>query len=53
MSKVIVLGAGMIGSAIAIDLSKNHTVTLTDVNQTTLEKHLNLKIVIKGSTVKI
>ncbi len=38
MSKVIVLGAGMVGSAIAIDMIKNHTVTLTDINQITLNK---------------
>jgi lysine 6-dehydrogenase len=33
MSSVIVLGAGMVGSAIAIDLSKNHQVTLTDLSE--------------------
>mgnify|MGYP006133873651 FL=1 len=32
MSKVIVLGAGMVGSAMAIDMSKIHDVLLTDVN---------------------
>ena len=32
MSNIIVLGAGMVGSAIAIDLSKDHRVTLTDLN---------------------
>ncbi len=32
MSNIIVLGAGMVGSAIAIDLVKNHKVTLTDLN---------------------
>src|SRR3990172_2898643 len=32
MSNIIVLGAGMVGSAMAIDLSKNHKVTLTDLN---------------------
>jgi len=26
MSKIIVLGAGMVGSAIAIGLAKNHTI---------------------------
>jgi len=32
MSKIIILGSGMVGSAIAIDLSVNHTVTLTDLD---------------------
>jgi lysine 6-dehydrogenase len=31
MSKVIVLGAGMVGSAMAIDMAKKHDVTLTDI----------------------
>lgn len=38
MHSIIVLGAGMVGSAIAIDLAKKHKVTLTDVNQNVLEK---------------
>ena len=33
MSKIIVLGAGMVGSAMAIDLSELHNVTLTDLNE--------------------
>ena len=37
MSKIIVLGAGMVGSAMAIDLAKKHEVTLTDVNTSTLQ----------------
>ena len=37
MSKVIVIGAGMVGSAMAIDMAKNHQVTLTDINLTVLE----------------
>ncbi|HEX7414170.1 MAG TPA: saccharopine dehydrogenase C-terminal domain-containing protein [Bacteroidia bacterium] len=32
MSNIIVLGAGMVGSAMAIDLAKKHKVTLTDLN---------------------
>lgn len=32
MSSIIVLGAGMVGSAMAIDLSKKHQVTLTDLS---------------------
>ncbi len=38
MSKVIVLGAGMVGSAMAIDMAKNHEVTLTDINQGALDR---------------
>ena len=38
MSNIIVLGAGMVGSAMAIDLSKKHNVTLTDLQQTVLDK---------------
>ncbi len=38
MSNVIVLGAGMVGSAMAIDMAKNHRVTLTDLNQDLLDK---------------
>jgi saccharopine dehydrogenase-like NADP-dependent oxidoreductase len=38
MSNVIVLGAGMVGSAIAIDMAKNHKVTITDVNIQVLER---------------
>lgn len=40
MSKIIVLGAGMVGSAMAIDLVKNHEVTLTDVSSAALDKAL-------------
>ncbi len=38
MSNIIVLGAGMVGSAMAIDLAKKHQVTLTDVNNSVLER---------------
>ena len=39
MSKsIIVLGAGLVGSAIAIDLSKKHNVTSVDINQEALDK---------------
>ena len=37
MNNIIVLGAGMVGSAMAIDMTKRHNVTLTDVNQKTLD----------------
>jgi saccharopine dehydrogenase-like NADP-dependent oxidoreductase len=38
MSKVIVLGAGMVGSAMAIDMAKKHQVTLTDLSKVVLSK---------------
>lgn len=38
MNNIIVLGAGMVGSAMAIDLVKSHKVTLTDYNKNTLDK---------------
>lgn len=38
MSKIIVLGAGMVGSAMAIDLAKQHRVSLTDINPEALQK---------------
>jgi saccharopine dehydrogenase-like NADP-dependent oxidoreductase len=38
MSKVIVLGAGMVGSAMAIDLASKHEVTVTDISRQVLEK---------------
>lgn len=38
MNKIIVLGAGMVGSAIAIDLVKRHDVTVSDLNEDALQK---------------
>ncbi len=38
MSKVVVLGCGMVGSAIAIDLARKHEVTVTDVNASAFDK---------------
>lgn len=38
MASIIVLGAGMVGSTIAIDLSSKHKVTLADLNQLVLDK---------------
>ena len=38
MKNIIVLGAGMVGSTMAIDLTKKHQVTLTDFNQKALDK---------------
>lgn len=37
MAKIIVLGGGMVGSAIAVDLAKQHEVTITDLRKQRLE----------------
>ncbi len=37
MTNILVLGAGMVGSAMAADLSKKHSVTLADLNSQRLE----------------
>ena len=56
MKNIIVLGAGMVGSAIAIDLSKKHNVSLTDFNQDALmkayQKSSNLKTFLLDVTKK-
>ena len=41
MSKIYVLGAGMVGSAMAIDLASKHEVILSDVNADALSKAVN------------
>jgi len=38
MNSILVLGAGMVGSAMAIDMAKNHNVTLTDIDNNVLQK---------------
>jgi len=38
MNEIVILGAGMVGSAMAIDMAKNHHVTLTDINLEALKK---------------
>jgi len=48
MNNVIVLGAGMVGSAMAIDMALNHKVTLTDISSKVLE---NIKS--KNSSLEI
>lgn len=40
-NKIIVLGAGLVGSVIAIDLSKNHDVTSADLNSESFLKFQN------------
>lgn len=38
MKRIIVLGSGMVGSAMAIDLTGHHMVTLTDIDEYALQK---------------
>ncbi len=38
MKKILVLGAGMVGSAMAIDMAKKHQVTLSDISLLQLKK---------------
>lgn len=38
MKKIVVLGAGLVGKAIAVDLAKAFDVTTVDINHTSLEK---------------
>ena len=44
MKKVIVLGSGMVGSAMAIDLSNNYRVTVCDIDQAKLNKYNSANI---------
>ncbi|HEX9825808.1 MAG TPA: saccharopine dehydrogenase C-terminal domain-containing protein [Flavobacteriaceae bacterium] len=57
MNTILVLGAGMVGSAIAIDLAKTHNITLADFNLKTLEavknRQNNISIVQLDVTDKI
>ncbi|WP_372640333.1 saccharopine dehydrogenase family protein [Ancylomarina sp.] len=56
MNHIIVLGAGMVGSAIAIDMAKKHHVTLTDISRSVLDnvklKHNSLTIQLLDVTNK-
>ncbi|MBI2270537.1 MAG: saccharopine dehydrogenase NADP-binding domain-containing protein [Bacteroidetes bacterium] len=38
MNKIIVLGAGMVGSAMALDLAQKHPITVADLNISALQK---------------
>ncbi|MBX3044230.1 MAG: saccharopine dehydrogenase NADP-binding domain-containing protein [Candidatus Kapabacteria bacterium] len=44
MAKILVLGAGMVGSAMAKDLSENHEVSSCDINENNLESLSNFNI---------
>jgi len=43
MKKIVVLGAGLVGKAIAIDLSTSFDVTSVDIYESNLEKFQNFK----------
>jgi len=43
-NKVVVLGAGMVGRAIAIDLAKKHNVVSADICDVSLKNWINLII---------
>lgn len=49
MKRIVVLGAGLVGKAIAVDLSKSFDVTTVDVNHSNLEKlnkYKNIKTIL-------
>lgn len=53
MKKIVVLGAGLVGKAIAIDLAKSFDVTAVDVNHTSLERlseHTKIKTILTDLT---
>ena len=43
MAKIVVLGAGLVGSVMAEDLSHNHVVTSVDISQSKLDKLSGVK----------
>ena len=52
MSNVIVLGAGMVGSAIALDMARNHTVTLADLSRDALDRTGKKNTQLKNMSLK-
>ncbi|MFC2151745.1 saccharopine dehydrogenase C-terminal domain-containing protein [Bacteroidota bacterium] len=54
MKKIVVLGAGLVGKAIAVDLAKNFEVTSADINHTALENlnDLNIKTILTDLSEK-
>lgn len=53
MNKIIVLGAGMVGSAMAIDMAQKHDVTVSDFNNNTLQKLKNKCSKLKTITLDV
>jgi saccharopine dehydrogenase-like NADP-dependent oxidoreductase len=53
MKRIVVLGAGLVGKAIAIDLAKSNEVTTVDINHSNLErlsKYSNIKTILTDIT---
>jgi len=53
MKRIVVLGAGLVGKAIAIDLAKSNEVTTVDINHSNLErlsKYSNIKTILTDVT---
>ena len=50
MAKIIIFGAGQIGTAIALDLIEHHSITCVDVNRKALEKITKLNSKIETTT---
>jgi len=53
MKKIIVLGAGMVGSTMALDMAKKHEVTIADVNESNLKKIKNRNSEIKTKQINV
>jgi saccharopine dehydrogenase-like NADP-dependent oxidoreductase len=57
MKQIVVLGAGMVGSAMALDMAKQHLVIVADKNEVNLqklkEKNINIKTIATDVTDEI
>jgi len=53
MKKIIVLGAGMVGSTMALDMAKKHEVTIADINESNLKKIKNRNSEIKTKQINV
>ena len=52
MSKIIILGSGLVGGVIAKDLASNHDVTAVDISQKNLNLLTNIKTICLDITNK-
>ena len=50
MSKIIVVGAGMVGSAMALDLAKDHNVGIADISEFDLTEVAKGKLILRHSS---
>ena len=53
MSKIVVLGAGLVGSVMAKDLSNHHEVTSVDISSKNLQNLGNVKTICADITDKL